>query len=407
MLMTATTAAALAVLSATGATAFAATPPSVAYQIKCSGCSALMAAGVSPDKQSIVFGGGAAFGLFDRTIANFTWTQNFVDFQSEQEGPFAFPTNNIFAGLSPDSGTEQSLWAINVTNGNLTWEQSDDGSLDEVALCAAPGSFISGAVSTEYIVKYDARTGKKMWKVNVEDIVFEVVAGSMSANKTHAALFDDDLEFGVAVTFGSTVAVYNVSTGFMIWQKTLPTQTVAVALADERDALYVAGGTDVDGNQLTYTTVYKFDWRTGAQLWAVNVSQADTGNQPLVSWLEARGGTVLGASLTNITSIDVATGDVRWSRPAYVPSSTSNVPTATLGLWNKTEVVYASVNGTDLTAIDTTTGTIAWTVAYPDNLIASMPAIFLFDQLITPITTQDGTHGFVVAYDLPNHKTTA
>lgn len=387
------------VLAACGssATAMASTGPNSTYTLKCPGCAAIIAATESPAGDFIVMGGNSAFTLLDLTKKNWSWVQNFVDYGSEQEGPFAWADLDLFAGMAPDSGTVETMWAITAGNGSTKWSVGDDGSMSQVSLTSMPGAFFSGSITSNAVERYDAKTGKKAWGVQLNDYLFNMIAARLSHHNESSTQAD---KFAVVVACGNAAYGYDADDGAGTWNVTdLATQLAVMAVDEPSTTAFFAGATDADGNTLSYTTVYAFDYVTGAQKWNVNVSGV-----ALTANLQAFGDAVFAYTTNGVWVLDAKTGHARWNTTLYTPTS-NQVPAATPGRWSDSAVLFASVAGIDLTALDLKDGKSLWTVPFGQGLLASLAPVVTkkTNQLVVPVASPGDSHGFVQVFDMPAH----
>ena len=382
--------------------------PTPTAVVECTPCEALIAALASPDGKKVVFGGDAGFGLFDLEKANFTWTNDFTDYQSEQEGPFAWSSNDFFAGMAPDGSTTETMWGIDAASGNNTWTLSDDGSMSGVTITSTPGAFYSGDVTFSSLVKVDAKTGKQLWKHDFPGSYINSLASAPRHPNVSRAESMMMVQAGnasawiVGIGYDAVVAAYDADSGAKLWAvENLPTQSQLVAVDHKSQMLFVVGAVDQDGNALTYTSVFAYNLTTGAPVWQSNVTvpTANVNIQVFRRW-------VLLSTASSVVAVDAVTGKQLWVLPAYTPS-TNPVPIASAGDWNGTAVLYASVKGTDLTCfpIDQLVLPSAdaapaplWSTTLPNDMVASLPPLQLNTSLIVAVASSDSTSGFVATF---------
>ena len=375
--------------------------PAPTYAVPCTGCQVIDAATASRDGSVAVVAGGEAFGLFTTATGAFKWILNYVDYGSEQEGPFAFDAHGTIAGLAPNSGTIETVWGINATNGNNTWSQSDDGSMSQLSLAATPNSFVSGSVTDNAVARMDSRTGNVTWKVQLNDYIFNMATSARNTQDLgqHPHRTGATAGFVVYVAYGVVAAAFDEAKGTLIWNVTeLPTQLFALVVDEASRVVMFAGCTDPSGNPLTYCTVYGFDASSGKRLWEGNFTSSGS----LVNVVAAADGVSYLFTASSVIAVSSRTGKQLWTMPAFKAAG-NNVPAASPGravnpITKKDEaVLFFSASGSDLTCVGAKDGAVRWVSMLPAGHVATQSPIVTRTLVILP-TAVGGEHAFVVAF---------
>jgi outer membrane protein assembly factor BamB len=186
--------------------------------------------------------------------------------------------------------------ALTRRDGTVEWEQPMDDR--EVASVALAGRYVVAGDASGTLRAFDAATGSLRWSVHHD--------GAIRA----PARIDRDADAVMAVWTESpvpSVRVVDLETGAMRWEQPVGDFTPAPQLAGGR--AFVATG---DANDHAWVAAFDLgtgdaDWKTGltASFRSDIVPAVDTRDLVISDWVG------------NVSSIDPATGNTRWSTPLH------------------------------------------------------------------------------------------
>jgi len=338
---------------------------------------------VSPDGKHFIFGGDSNSAVGLTATGVWLWNDSYVDVQAEIEGPFVFANSDVVGALAPNSGTAQTLWGIDVTNGNITWSTFDDGSLDQTAFTGIDGAFYSGCVSATGLVRVEAATGKITWKVSYSDFVNAVEVDRRRPN--------------VFAAIGASAASYTRQTGARIWRnQNLPIQPWSIVYDNTTDLVFYSGSNDPTGTQLEYTTVFAYHPQNGKVAWVKNITPAQN-----ATLLAVEGTLVFTDSSTDtptISAYDALTGASLWSYQAAPVTSNS---LAAVGPGPISGTVVFSETLQELVLVNASTGKVLQNVSFPMDYgqINSQPvAVRSPSPMVLVASQSDSEHIWVTAW---------
>jgi len=360
--------------------------PSQSYVTHCGGFGYIGGAALAPNGARAIVGGQNAFGLFDVTKGKFDWNNSFVDYGSEQEGPFAWYGSDVVVGLAPNSGTVETVWAFDIATGANTWNTGNDGSMSTLTLAGTATGFITGVVNATYASRLDSQ-GRVVWTAFYSDYVQSVASGTVVSSSGIVRNID-------AVGASSKAYVYNDKNGVLFWNDTnLAVQATSAAIDSIAKVALFAGAADPNGANLPYTTVYGFDALSGKPLWAHNYS--DFGVQSIVT---ANGKSfILGTNATIV--LDSLTGKELWSMPLSSTVGLGMVA-ATPGAYNGTAVLYASTTGKNIAAINAASGDVMWKFDMPTGHTVTLSPLVTPNIVVVPTADNNNQHGFLVGVSI-------
>jgi outer membrane protein assembly factor BamB len=261
-----------------------------------------------------------------------------------------------------------SVSAVDVATGTVLWRYGVGRSRNLHTPAVGGGRVFVSSYDTPFLYALDEATGALLWKIQISNV----------SDAAPAVVVDGDTT-PVYVGGGYTVFAVDGATGRVLWrQSPYPNWGVTATPAVANGVVYVPD---------YHPIVHGYDATTGAEVWtSVQLGWPDAST----TYVAIDGDTLIAGRIGGkLYALDVGTGDVLWSRQAYLDSQPS-VANGLVYLQSRKDTVSS------LIAVDEATGATVWVTSLGGSRVYSVPDA---PSIANGVVYSTSLSGSVAAYD--------